>query len=352
MDVASSTSYSKVSENDFLCTVCIANYNGEQFLAECIDSVLEQEGVPGSVEIIVHDDDSTDSSVSLIRSRYSQVKLLVSDDNVGFCVSNNRMVAVARGNFILLLNNDAILRKDALKTLYNASNEFGEGIFGLPQYDADTGELIDIGSTFDLFLNPIPNKDKKRQDVGMVIGACLWLPRTLWDKLGGFAEWFGSLAEDMYICCFARLLGYPVKALPESGFDHCVGRSLGGGKILKNRRLSTTFRRRIKSERNKTYVMLICYPLISLWLIFPLHILTLCIEGIALSLIKRDQKIWEKIYWNCIKEVWLKRTQLWQWRGHVQQFKCLSQRSFFYPFSLFPHKLRMMIKHGLPYVAD
>ena len=352
MDVASSTYHSKVSESGYLCSVCIANYNGEQFLEKCIDSVLQQEGVPGLVEIIVHDDASIDESVSLIQSRYGQVKLIVSDKNVGFCVSNNRMVAVAQGSYILLLNNDAVLHKDALKTLYDASEKFGEGIFGLPQYDAETGELIDIGSTFDPFLNPIPNKDRNRQDVGMIIGACLWLPKTLWDKIGGFPEWFGSLAEDMYICCFARLLGYPVKALPESGFDHWVGRSLGGGKIIKNRRLSTTFRRRIKSERNKTYVMLICYPLISLWIIFPLHILTLCIEGIALSLIKRDKKIWKEIYWNCIKEVWSKRTQLWQWREQVQQLNCLSQRAFFFPFSIFPHKLRMMLKHGLPYVAD
>jgi GT2 family glycosyltransferase len=262
------------------------------------------------------------------------------------------MVAVAQGTFILLLNNDAVLHKDALKTLYDASQKFGDGIFGLPQYDADTGELIDIGSTFDPFLNPIPNKDRRRQDVGMIIGACLWLPRILWDKLGGFPEWFGSLAEDMYFCCFARLMGYPVKALPESGFDHWVGRSLGGGKVIQNRRLSTTFRRRIKSERNKTYVMLICYPSISLLLIFPLHILMLCLEGFALSLIKRDRKIWKEIYWNCAKEVWSKRTQLWQLRGKVQPLKCLSQRSFFYPFSIFPHKLRMMIKHGLPNVAD
>ncbi len=350
--MVSRSNHNKVSGSGYLCSVCIANYNGEQFLEKCIDSVLQQEGVSGSVEIIVHDDASTDNSVSLIRSHFNKVKLLVSDHNVGFCVSNNRMVAAARGTHVLLLNNDAVLHKDALKTLYEASQKYGEGIFGLPQYDAVTGKLIDIGSTFDPFLNPIPNNDRKRQDVGMIIGACLWLPRSLWDKLGGFPEWFGSLAEDMYICCFARLLGYPVKALPKSGFDHWVGKSLGGGKILQNRRLSTTYKRRIKSERNKTYVMFICYPTVSMWLVFPVHILILFIEGFALSLVKRDSKIWKEIYWNCIKEVWAGRSQLWHWRGQIQKSKCLSQRAFFYPFSLFPHKLRMILKHGLPNVVD
>ncbi len=338
----------EVSGSGYLCSVCIANYNGEEFLQECIDSVLQQEGFSGLVEIIIHDDCSTDNSVSLIRSRYNQILLLESNENVGFCVSNNRMVAVAQGPFVLLLNNDAVLDKDALKILFNASMKYGEGIFGLSQYDADTGELIDIGSTIDPFLNPIPNKDRGCQDVGMIIGACMWLPKILWDKLGGFPEWFGSLAEDMYICCLARLFGYPVKALSESGFNHWVGRSLGGGKITQNKLLSTTMNRRRKSERNKTYVMIICYPSFSLWIALPLHILFLCIEGFILSLIKCEKKIWDKIYWNCFKEVWLRKNKLWKIRKLVQQSRHLSQLSFFSQFSVFPHKFRLLLKHGLP----
>ncbi len=352
MEVVSGSNISQVNEGKILCTVCIANYNGEKFLADCIDSVLQQGSVPGLVEIIVHDDASSDDSVALIQRRYSQVKLLVSKENVGFCVSNNRMVEEAKGIYILLLNNDAVLHKDALKTLFEASQKYGDGIFGLSQYDMETGKLIDLGSNFDPFLNPIPNKNRNYLDVGMIIGACLWLPRSLWNELGGFPEWFGSLAEDMYLCCFARLLGYPVKIIPDSGFDHWVGRSLGGGKIKQNKRLSTTFRRRAMSERNKTFVMFICYPSASMFLVLPLHILILCFEGLLLSLIKRETKIWKEIYWNCIKEVWLKKNQLWYWRKQVQQSRDLSQRLFFCPFSMFPHKLRMMLKHGLPKVAD
>ena len=65
--MVSSTYHSKVSESGYLCSVCIANYNGEQFLEKCIDSVLQKERVPGTVEIIVYDDFSTDNSVSLIQ---------------------------------------------------------------------------------------------------------------------------------------------------------------------------------------------------------------------------------------------------------------------------------------------
>ncbi len=332
-----------------LCTVCIPNYNGEQYIARCIDSVVNQKDFPGEIEIIVHDDASTDRSVYVIQTLYPQVHLLLSEQNVGFCVSNNRMVGAAQGEFILLLNNDAVLHHDALKTLLAAISAYGPGIYGLPQYNAETGELIDLGSLFDPFLNPIPNKNVQCTNVGMVIGACLFLPKKLWEDLGGFPEWFGSLAEDMLLCCQARLRSFPVKVLNHSGFDHWVGKSFGGGKVLQGR-LSTTLTRRAKSERNKTVVMLICYPLLPATLVVPLHIFLLIVEGLLLSAIKRDKRLWLEVYWFCLKGVWVKRNLWIRRRRFVQGNRLCSISSFFSVFTLMPHKLRMLLTHGMPEV--
>ncbi len=334
--------------NSPLCSVCVANYNGEHFIEKCIDSILKQENVPGTIEIIVHDDASTDDSVTLIQSRYPEIRLILSKQNLGFCTSNNRMVALAKGKFILLLNNDAILHADALRTLYNAALIYGDGIYGLPQYDASTGELIDIGSILDPFLNPIPNKNSERSDVGMVIGACLFLPKHLWETLGGFPEWFGSLAEDMYICCYARLRGLHVKAISTSGFDHWVGKSLGGGKILSNRKLSTNLSRRSMSERNKTFVMVICYPSFFAYILIPLHLLLLTFEGLLLTAIKKDKRIWSQVYWFCLKEIWGKRVLWMEQRRKVQATRVCSTYTFLETFTLLPHKMRMLSIHGLP----
>ena len=90
-----------------LCSVCVANYNGATYLKQCIDSILAQEYFPGSIEVIVHDDASKDGSVAFIQSRYPQVRLLSSTENVGFCISNNRMVEAAQGTFILGALNDS-----------------------------------------------------------------------------------------------------------------------------------------------------------------------------------------------------------------------------------------------------
>jgi len=332
-----------------VCSVCIANYNGRNVLEACLKSVFSQD-FTYPMEVIVHDDASTDGSADIVPDKFPNVKLIRSNRNVGFCVSNNRMVAAAKGSFILLLNNDAELHNDAISTLYNfAVGENVYGIIGLPQYDMQTGELIDTGNLFDPFLNPIPNKDKTRSNVGMVIGACMWFPRKLWDELGGFPEWFESVAEDMYLCCLARLKGYPVIAPSKSGFNHWLGKSLGGGKVIRSK-LQTTYRRRALSERNKSYVMMLCYPGPLACLLIPLHLLLLTIEGLALSILKRDRYIWSGIYKFCLDSVWSNRQKIARTRRQIQTNRKVSLRSFYSASSLIPYKLTMLLKYGLPKV--
>lgn len=333
-----------------LVSVCIANYNGMEVIDDCLRSVLEQEGhIP--VEILVHDDASSDGSLAYIRDRYPDVKLIASPENVGFCVANNRMAAAARGKYLLLLNNDAALYPDALQTLLSEANQLNQpAILGLPQYDAANGELIDIGSLFDPFLNPVPNLNPDRHEVGMIIGACLWVPRTLWTELGGFPVWFHTLAEDMYICTRARLAGYPVRAIGKSGFRHWVGNSLGGGKITAGKRLVTSRRRRALSERNKTFLMALTYPGPILTLALPFHLSLLMMEGILLSLLKRDASLWRTIYAPILPALWRARVKLLQLRRKIQHQRHIGLKVWLEVFRLLPYKMEMLFKHGLPEV--
>lgn len=227
----SSRSTGETNQTDPVVSVCIANYNGLGVVEACIRSILDQE-VPFSVEILVHDDASTDNSPAEIQRLFPQVRLLPSQNNVGFCVANNRMVDAARGAYVLLLNNDAALFPDALDTLYRAAVAAGyPQILGLPQYCASTGRLDDRGRVFDPFLNPVPNLDPQCLEVGFVGGACLWLPRTVWYELGGFPEKFQMLAEDAWLCLLGRLRGIPVRVLPASGYWHWIGHTIGGGAL-------------------------------------------------------------------------------------------------------------------------
>ncbi len=331
-----------------LISVCIANYNGMAVIDDCLQSVLQQSaGI--DVEILIHDDASTDDSVTRVLGHYPQARLIASEHNVGFCVANNRMAAQATGQYLLLLNNDAALFPDALQTLLSEARRIGRpAVLGLPQYDAASGELIDIGSLFDPFLNPVPNLDPTRREVGMIIGACLWLPRTLWSELGGFPEWFHTLAEDMYLCCRARLAGYPVCAIGKSGFRHCVGHSLGGGKVTPQKRLVTSRARRAMSERNKTYVMVLTYPGAILVLALPVHLSLLLLEGFLLSLLKLDMTLWRTIYASLWPSLWQTRTSLLSLRGKIQDSRRIGIKAWARVFQPWPYKMQMLLRHGLP----
>lgn len=337
------------------CSVCIANHNGEAVLIDCIDSVLAQVAET-SYEVIIHDDASSDNSLSLVRerypsARYPNIRIIESKENVGFCISNNRMAAEARGEYLLLLNNDAALLPDALHTLYSRAKILEKpAILGLPQYDAATGILIDVGSRFDPFLNPIPHFPAEGDTVGMVIGACLWLPKSLWEELGGFPEWFGSLAEDMYLCILARMRGYPVQALPSSGFRHWVGKSLGGGKVISGR-LSTKATRRALSERNKSFVMCITYPAPFLQLLLPLHLTLLLLEGTVLAIFKRNAGLFRTVYLGCLFSLWQQRHRLASSRRDLQAARTCRLIEFFGVFDWVPHKIRLLLRHGIPEIS-
>ena len=331
------------------CSVCIANYNGAAILADCIDSVLQQQGEI-SVEIIIHDDASTDESEAFLRAHYPQVELLASETNVGFCIANNRMVAHARGEYVLLLNNDAALFPDALASLFAAvRKQQPAGILTLPQYDWQTGNLVDRGCLLDPFYNPVPNLDPARNQVAYAIGACLFLPRSLWVELGGFPEWMGSLAEDAWLCCIARLRGLPVGAVTSSGYRHRQGASFGGNRIDVGK-LSTTYRRRALSEHNKTAVMVVCTPTLLVWPLLALHVTLLAIEGIVLALLKRDLRIWRDIYGCVLARLFREFGALRNRRRAVQGARRVSLRAYWGGFVWVPRKLSLLWRYGLPHL--
>lgn len=330
-----------------MVSVCIPNYNGAEYIEQCIRSVLAQER-DYEIEIILHDDASTDESLQIIRAQFPQVEVLANKENVGFCISNNRMVDHSRGEYVLLLNNDAVLRPGSLKAFRDyAVTQPIQGILGLPQYTLYDGSLVDRGYEFDLFMNPIPVFAEGPTEVSTVTGACLWIPRKVWDEIGGFPDWFESVAEDIYLCHAALLLAYPVVVLAAPGFDHWIGRNLGGGKIVSEGLVSTT-RRRALSERNKTWVMMICYPFSMLLAILPIHFLLLATEAAALTVTGTHWKKVKTIYVSLPKAIWRHLAQVITTRKRIKALRRLSFRNYISRFHPLPWKLILLLRHGFP----
>src|SRR5690625_7926768 len=78
-----------------LLSIIIVNYNVEQFICLCLDSVIRAiESL--NAEIIVVDNASKDKSVSLIKLHFPQVQLIESKENLGFSKANNLAYSKAR----------------------------------------------------------------------------------------------------------------------------------------------------------------------------------------------------------------------------------------------------------------
>jgi GT2 family glycosyltransferase len=331
-------------------SVCIANYNGEGMLVDCIESVLRQ-GAGIAVEIIVHDDASTDASVDLIRRRYPGIVLIESAENVGFCKANNRMVERARGEFVLLLNNDAALFDDALETLLqHARAQAKPAILSLPQYDWETGRLVDRGCQLDLTYFPVPITHRPNAEAAYVIGACMWLERALWSELGGFPDWMESIAEDLYLCAIARLRGALVLVPDASGYRHRQGASFGGNRANQGK-LRSTVRRRFLSERNRSYTLIVTTPTMIAFPWLLAHVALLLAEGIALSLMSRNCTIFIDVYGKTIAALIQNASSLLKLRYLQQDRRIISLRQYLVPFHFGLRKLTLLARHGAPQIG-
>lgn len=107
-----------------MISIIIPVYNVENYLYECINSVLIQSFQ--DFEIICIDDASTDSSLKILEyfvKKDSRIKLLVNESNKGPGYSRNRGIDIANGKYILFLDGDDWLSFNTLKTLFDEAEK-------------------------------------------------------------------------------------------------------------------------------------------------------------------------------------------------------------------------------------
>ena len=101
-----------------LCSIIVLNWNGRHLLQEslpALEAAIERSGRPH--ELLVVDNGSDDDSISWLKQRHPQAKLVQLARNLGFAEGNNRGVAAARHDIVVLVNNDMIVAPDFLEPL-------------------------------------------------------------------------------------------------------------------------------------------------------------------------------------------------------------------------------------------
>ena len=183
-------------------TVYITNHNYEKFISKSIQSVLNQSFK--NYELIIIDDGSNDDSVNVIDRFCKKNKdiIFVKQKKRGLVASNNIAISLAKGKYIMRLDADDWLKKDALKEMFKIIDKNDETAMVFPDYYE-----VDInGKKILRFVRHNFKKvDLKDQPAH---GACSLIRLSILKKIGGYDEKF-MCQDGFYI--WMKLLKYKVK---------------------------------------------------------------------------------------------------------------------------------------------
>jgi GT2 family glycosyltransferase len=201
----------------------------------CLDA-LARHATEVAFEVLVADDASTDATSDVLADVENLV-LVRQDTNVGFLRTCNNAVKRARGEYILLLNNDTEVRPGAIDALLGTVEaDTTVGIVGAKLLYANgilqeagcivwsNGDACNYGGGDDRS----DFRYNTMRDVDYCSGACLLVRRTLWEEIGGFDDRFvPAYYEDTDLCFAARAHGYRVVYQPLAEVVHYGGISHG-----------------------------------------------------------------------------------------------------------------------------
>jgi GT2 family glycosyltransferase len=227
-----------------LVSVIVVNWNGLSFLDDCLAS-LERQTWPRR-EYIVVDNGSTDGSAERIRSwaeRLPDARAIFLTENTGFCRANNLAVAEARGEWLALLNNDAIAEPDWLQELMLYGDEARRvGMLASKILFCEPPGVIDKAGHLIYWDGQNRGRGTMEKDSGQYAqpeeilwpDACAALyHRRLFEETGGFDETFFAYGDDADLGMRARLLGWKAWYVPTAVVHHRHSATAGAYSPLK-----------------------------------------------------------------------------------------------------------------------
>ncbi len=245
--------------------ILILNWNGEHHLTTFLPSVLTH--TPSTVDVIVADNGSTDSSVELLRRDFERVKVLEFDRNYGFAEGYNRAMELVEHEFVVLLNSDVEVSAGWCEPLFEALAADSSLAAVAPkllaysdkssfEYAGAAGGFIDyLGYPFcrGRILQTIEQDRGQYDDVRRVFwvsGAAFACRRSYFREVGGFDADFFAHMEEIDLCWRFALAGYHVAIMPQSVVYH-----LGGGTLN-----ASSPRKTELNHRNNLAMLFKCAP--------------------------------------------------------------------------------------------
>lgn len=217
-----------------LVSILVVNYNGRDFLPEFFDSLYKQ--THKNFEVIFIDNNSQDASLAYVREHFPKIRVIENKDNSGYAEGNNIGFQYAQGEYVLVMNNDTILKEDLIETLLQAFVEHPQAGVVQPMVRLmnDQEKLDACGSFwtntgFNYHVGIYKSADlplyNQSFSVYSVKGMCMLIPRRVIDEVGLFDPDFWCYFEETDFCHRLLLAGYECWYYPKTHIFHHLGGS-------------------------------------------------------------------------------------------------------------------------------
>jgi O-antigen biosynthesis protein len=263
-------------------SIIIVNYNVKYFLEQCLHSVRNSIKDIES-EVFIVDNNSVDGSVEMLHEKFSEFRIIVNKENVGFSKANNQAIALSSGEYILLLNPDTVVEDDTIAQVIRFMDGHpdagglgvkmvdGKGRFlpeskrGLPTPWVAFYKIFGLSRIFPKsrkfgrYHLGFLDKDETHS-VEVLSGAFMLLRKSLLDQIGYLDEAFFMYGEDIDLSYRITQAGYKNYYYPEARIIHYKGESTKKGSlnyVLVFYNAMIIFARKHFSSKNASYVSLL-----------------------------------------------------------------------------------------------
>ena len=216
-----------------LISIIVLNYNAGELLLNCINSL--KKSTYQNIEILVVDNISSDDSHTKCKKQFPDIKLIQNRKNLGYCGGNNVGIKEAKGEFIVILNPDTIVEENWLDEMFNAFNEFGDGLYQPKIISLNESDIIQsTGNMIHAFGfgfardkgKKIIEKKEEIEKIGYASGTCLFTTKKVLEKVGLLDEFIFLYHDDLDLGWRAAQIGINSYYVPKSKIFHAESYSL------------------------------------------------------------------------------------------------------------------------------
>ncbi|MDQ2657487.1 MAG: glycosyltransferase family 2 protein [Bacteroidota bacterium] len=285
-----------------LVSIITINYNQLRLTCDLLES-LRMVTYP-ALEIIVVDNHSEVDPTPEIRARYPEVRLIRSNENLGFAGGNNLGIQASRGEYLMFLNNDTEVDSGFLEPLVGFLQSTPDAGAASPKIIYhNSGETIQYAGSSRI--DPITGRSKRigwmEKDRGqyntiretdLAHGAAMMVPRTVVSRVGMMPEFFFLYYEEVDWCESIRKENYKIYYVPGSKVYHKESMSTGKGSTLKTYYM--TRNRLLYLRRHSAGLKKITGILFFLFLSIPKNALRFAFSRDT----ENARALWRGLIWN------------------------------------------------------